>query len=89
MGKLLSLPDTQVIWLNLGTIQVRMDRVMLIKKVDVERLVSGPKGEKIPTLLQGIEIHLTNNTLVETDYLLPGQRDQVYDAMWAEIKDRE
>jgi len=88
MGKLLSLPDTQVVWLNLGTIQVRMDLVALIKKVNVDRLVAGPNGERLQALAEAIEIHLLNHTIVEVDYLVPGQRDQVYDAMWAEIKGR-
>ena len=90
MGKLIQLPGTEkVTWLNLGNIQVRMDLVALIKKVNVDRLVEGPDGERLPALAEAIEIHLLNRTIVEIDYLLPGQRDQVYDAMWAEIKDRE
>ena len=90
MGKLIALPGAeQVTWLNLGTVQVRMDLVALIKKVNVERLASGESGERVAVMLEGIEIHLINHAIVEMDYLVPGQRDQVYDALWAEIKDRE
>jgi hypothetical protein len=72
-------------WLNLETFILCVEDVALVRKVNLTRMDPFTHGMSEKTMLvPGLEI-VCGGKITEIDYLEETHRDQVYDAIWAEI----
>ncbi len=70
-------------WINCETFIVCIDDLVAVRKVNLERAVSIEKNQTLP----GLELTFRDDfEPLEIDYLEESHRDQVFDAIWGEIK---
>jgi len=78
-------------WLNLETAAVCIDAIGGLRKANLERTVGDPMGLGLSSgevkLTHGIVIHFRAGGGMELDYDEESHRDQVYNAIWKEIKE--